>query len=418
MVQAMYSAVSGVAAHQTRLDVIGNNIANVNTVAYKAGRATFYDQLSQTIQGASRPTGGLGGTNPMQVGLGVRIGSITTQQTQGALQQTGRPSDLAIQGNGFFMVGNGDATFYSRDGGFTLDADGNLVSATTGMKLLGWQASADGSVDTSGPVTPASSIRVPIATLTSVRQTSTVDFAGNLDARVAPGSGAIYERTGQVFDSLGNPHEIAFRFERIAPQGADGATWQFTTSIDGGAPSTAGGPNSGTISFDSAGKVTGWTGTVDLAPGGAAPFTITPSFKDISQLSGEYTANAVGQDGFPFGTLQSYSIGEDGLVTGIFSNGLNRSLGSIAISQFANPAGLDKLGTNLYRPTPNSGAAQVTPPGVAGAGRVSGGFLEQSNVNLAEEFSSMILTQRGFQANTRIVTASDEILQDLIQMKR
>ena len=417
MIQAMYSAVSGVQAHQTRLDVIGNNIANVNTVGYKAARATFSDQLSQTFRGATRPQGDRGGINTMQVGLGVRLGSITTQQTQGALQQTGRPADLSIQGNGFFMVSDGAAAQYTRDGGFTLDSDGNLVSATTGMKLLGWPADASGDIDTKAAVTAASSIRIPSGTLTAVRATTKVDFGGNLDAKAAVGD--TYTRSARVFDSLGNSHDVSFKFQRANAVAPAAATWDFTTSVDGGAFSTAGGPNSGSLNFDATGKLTGATGTVSFTPpGGASAVDITPSFGDMSQLAGAYTASAIGQDGFPYGTLQSFAITEDGTVTGIFSNGLNRDLGRVAIAQFANPSGLEKAGSNLFRTTGNSGDAQVTVAGLSGAGRISAGFLEQSNVNLADEFTSMIVTQRGFQANTKMVTASDEILQDLIQMKR
>lgn len=518
MVQAMYSAVAGVQAHQTRLDVIGNNIANVNTVGYKSARTTFVDQLSQTMRGASRPQNGMGGVNPVQVGLGVKVGSITTQQTQGALQQTGRPSDLSIQGNGFFLVGDGAAAYYSRDGAFTLDAEGSLVSATTGMKLLGWQANAAGTVDTSGPVTPTASIKIPVGTLTSVKATENMEFAGNLDATVNPG--ASYARTGQVFDSLGNPHEVKFTFRRdslllggnLDQAAANGTAvtkniqvydqantahdvtftytktganaWSFAatsptipawTSGNTGAltfnaagvltsgalpnlvaatpkinfslspqlsqiasasnPSLAGANDwnytatspsgvitngTGALNFSAAGKLTSIPASFSLAlsNGATSPISIKPDISKVSQLSGQSTANAVSQDGAPFGTLQSYNIGDDGTVTGIFSNGLNRDLGRVAVAQFANPSGLDKMGSNLFRPTNNSGSPQVNPPGVSGGGRVSAGFLEQSNVNLADEFTNMIITQRGFQANTRIVTAADEILQDLIQMKR
>lgn len=410
MVQAMFSAVSGVQAHQTRLDVIGNNIANVNTIGYKAARATFFDQLSQSIKGASRPQDGRGGLNPMQVGLGVRVGSITTMQTQGALQQTGRPSDLSVQGNGFFIVGDGNAAQYSRDGAFTLDAEGSLVSATTGLKLLGWEASPDGSVDTSGPVLPSSSIRIPIGTLTSVQATANLDLAGNLDSTMP--AGATYARTGQVFDALGNPHDVRFAFTKTANVNE----WDYAITSPSGAITNG----TGTLTFDASGKLATTPAAFSLAltNGASTPLTVTPDFGKVTQLSGEYSANIISQDGFPYGTLQSYSIGDDGTVTGIFSNGLNRDLGRVALAQFANPSGLDKIGSNLFRPSTNSGDAIVSAPGTSGAGRISAGFLEQSNVNLAEEFTGMIITQRGFQANTRIVTASDEILQDLIQMKR
>jgi flagellar hook protein FlgE len=417
MIQAMYSAVSGVQAHQTRLDAIGNNIANVNTVGYKASRVTFMDQLSQTLRGATQPQAGRGGVNALQVGLGVQVGAITTSQTQGALQQTGRPADLALQGNGFFQVGDGQNSYYTRDGSFTLDADGSLVSSSNGMTLRGWPADSNGVIDTSVPITPESNLRIPIGTMTAVKQTEKAVFAGNFDSNTAIGGS--YSRTGEVFDSLGNSHTVTFRFERVAPVGTAAATWQFTTSVDGGAFSAPGGPDGGELNFDTSGNMIGATGTVTVTPSSAAaPFTITPDFDDITQLSGTTTSNFVSQDGFRFGTLQSFTVGGDGTITGVFSNGMNRDLGRLAVAQFSNPSGLDKVGGNLFRTSNNSGTAQVSPPGVSGAARVSAGFLEQSNVNLADEFTGMIVTQRGFQANTKIVTASDEILQDLLQMKR
>ena len=417
MVQAMYSAVSGVQAHQTRLDAIGNNIANVNTVGYKAAQVTFQEQMSQTYRGASMGKSGSGGTNPMQVGLGVKLGAITTVQTQGALQQTGRPSDLSLQGDGFFLVGDGSTTAYTRDGAFVLDAGGNLVSAATGQKLLGWPAQLDGTVNTSVPVTSDSSIRVPIGTMTAAKATTSVTFGGNLDAGAAVGD--VYTRTAQVFDSLGNAHEVAFRFQRSAGAAPGASAWDFTTAVDGGTFSAPGAAGSGTLAFDASGKLTAANGSLTVTPAnGAAPFTITPDFGGVSQLAGDYTTNALEQDGFSLGALQSYAIAEDGTVTGVFSNGMNRDLGRIAVARFANETGLEKIGANMFRPTANSGGAQVTPPDTSGAGRIAAGYLEQSNVSLADEFSNMIITQRGFQANTRIVTAADEILQDLIQMKR
>ncbi len=419
MVQAMYSAVSGVQAHQTRLDAIGNNIANVNTVGYKAAQVTFQEQMSNTLRGASMSqSSGSGGVNPMQVGLGVKLGAITTMQAQGALQQTGKPSDLSLQGDGFFLLGGGDVTTYTRDGAFVLDAGGNLVSAATGQKLLGWPAQPDGTVDTSVPVTANSSLRIPLGTMTAAKATGSIDFGGNLDAGATVGD--TYTRTAQVFDSLGNAHEVAFRFQRVASAAPGTSGWEFTTSVNGGAFSAPGAASgSGTLAFDASGKLTGATGSVTVTPAnGAAPFTIKPDFGGVSQLAGEYTTNALEQDGFPLGALQSYAIGEDGTINGVFSNGMSRDLGRIAVARFANETGLEKIGANQFRPTANSGGALVTPPDVSGAGRVSAGYLEQSNVSLADEFSNMIITQRGFQANTRIVTAADEILQDLIQMKR
>jgi len=410
MLQAMYSGISAIEAHQERMDVIGNNIANVNTTAYKAGRVTFQDQLSQTIQGAGAPTKNVGGTNPQQIGLGVRVGSIDTLMAQGGLQSTTRPTDMAIQGNGYFMLGDSTGISYTRDGSFTLDSNGNLVNASNGSFVLGWQADPSGKIPTTQQITPASKISIPVGSLPAVQTTSAVTFGGNLSAEATPATGA-YTRSVVVYDSLGEKQTINLSFTR------DNAanTWDWSASGDAGAT------GSGKIPFDNNGKPTpGATGTITLTPtdGAAAGQVITPDFSGVTQISGSSSAAATSQNGFGPGTLQSFSVDQTGAVTGIFNNGLTRVLAQVALADFPNPAGLERGGGNSFRTTINSGLPSVGTALEGSLGKISTGYLEQSNVDLSTEFTNMIVTQRGFQANTKIVTTVDEMLNDVIQIKR
>jgi flagellar hook protein FlgE len=726
MLQAMFSGVSGLQAHQTKLNVSGNNIANVNTIGFKAGRATFQDQLSQTLRSSARPNGDVGGQNPSQVGLGVMLGSVDTLQTQGNLQTTGKGTDLAIQGGGFFQVSSGDNIYYTRDGSFDLDSDGLLVNPASGLKLLGYLADSDGNIDLSQQVTSASTLKIPIGNLTAVRETTAVTIQGNLNASVAlqstrltldgqldlssspgkrsitlydelgnahklditlrdpvatPAAGAgvptgatmrwtveqsmdgsavptqylyaipdgsggnkfvftdnanpanslgstlsltvqgtggassfpitvdfsklqansevrtaangvggslpvqstllnisgnlnvsdsdalvntttVYDASGvartvrttlsnpvfnpvggtnvpegatqqwdmmievdtvpptgftklydssvagnlqskvyysakgnfivangaspadslgstielvagalppgsynqgqmldagfplsvnlagltttnmkaagdgqsgpspiwntsvRAFNSLGIAHLVNVKFSRAlvggnAPSTAS-ARWEWTATVDGNVIADSKSGDYEPLFFDSSGKTLnaekqqiGFTPT-----NGAKPVTIDLDFGALTQLSGDSSAAVTAQDGFAVGTLQSFSISPDGLISGIFSNGLNRTLGQVTLATFSNPAGLEKLGQNLFRDSSNSGVAQVGQPNVGNRGKISTGFVEMSNVDLSNEFTNLIITQRGFQANTRIITIVDDLLQDVINLKR
>ena len=415
MLQAMYSGISAIEAHQERMDVIGNNIANVNTTAYKAGRVTFQDQLSQTLQGASTPTAIIGGTNPQQIGLGVRVGSIDTLMAQGGLQSTTRPTDMAIQGNGYFMLGDSTGVSYTRDGSFTLDSNGNLVNGANGSFVLGWTADANGHIDTTKQISPASRLAIPVGGLTAVQSTSNVSFGGNLSAEATPASGSYtasgaYSRSIKVYDSLGEPQTISLSFTRDTAAN----TWDWSASGDAGAA------GSGTISFDSTGKQTAATGTITLTPtdGAATGQVVTPDFTALTQISGSSSASPTTQNGFGPGTLQSFGVDQTGAVTGIFNNGLTRTLGQLALADFPNPAGLERGGGNDFRTSINSGLPAIGTALSSSLGKISTGYLEQSNVDLSTEFTNMIVTQRGFQANTKIVTTVDQMLNDVIQMKQ
>jgi len=409
MLQAMYSGISAIEAHQERMDVIGNNIANVNTTAYKAGRVTFQDQLSQTIQGAGAPTGSIGGTNPQQIGLGVRVGSIDMMLQQGGLQSTTKPTDMAIQGNGFFMLGDSTGISYTRDGSFTLDSSGTLVNSSTGSHVLGWKSDVNGKIDATQQITPASKLSIPVGGLTAVQPSSTVTFGGNLSAD-STSTTAAYTRSVKVYDSLGEPQTVTASFTRATAAN----TWNWSASGDAGAA------GSGTISFDTSGKQTTMTGSITLTPtdGAATGQAITPDFSAVTQISGTSSASPTDQNGFGPGTLQSFNIDQSGAITGNFNNGLTRILGQVALSDFPNPAGLERAGSNSFRPSINSGLASVGQPLTSSLGKISTGYLEQSNVDLSNEFTNMIVTQRGFQANTKIVTTVDEMLNNVIQMKQ
>ena len=330
MLQAMYSGISAIEANQQSMDVIGNNIANVNTTAYKAGRVTFEDQLSQTIQGAGAPTADIGGTNPQQIGLGVRVASIDTMMQQGGLQSTTKSTDMAIQGNGYFMLGDSTGVSYTRDGSFSLDSSGNLVNSSSGSYVLGWKADVNGKVDPTAQITPASRLSVPVGGLTAVQPTTTATFGGNLSADSTVAT-APYTRSVKVYDSLGEPQNVTFSFTRAAAAN----TWNWSAS---GNAAAAG---SGTISFDTSGKQTAATGSLTLTPtdGAAAGQAIAPDFTGVTQISGSSSAAPTSQNGFAPGTLQSFSVDQTGAITGVFNNGLTRVLGQVALSDFPNPDG-------------------------------------------------------------------------------
>ena len=411
MLQAMYSGISAIEAQQTSMDVIGNNIANVNTTAYKSGRVTFEDQLSQTIQGASTPAANVGGTNPQQVGLGVRVSSIDSVMAQGGLQSTARPTDMAIQGNGYFMLGNtnGTGVSYTRDGSFSLDSNGNLVNGSSGAYVLGWKADPNGKIDSTQQITSASKLSIPVGGLTAVQPTSTISFGGNLSAEATAATSA-YTRTTKVYDSLGEPSNVTLAFTH----GATANSWNWSASGDAGAA------GSGSITFDSTGKQTASTGTVTLTPtdGAAASQVITPNFGDVTQIAGDSSASPTAQNGFAPGTLQSFSVDDTGAISGVFNNGLTRVLGQMALADFPNDSGLSRSGGNTYTPSINSGLPTIGTAQSSSLGKISTGYLEQSNVDLSNEFTSMIVTQRGFQANTKIITTVDQLLNDVIQLKQ
>jgi flagellar hook protein FlgE len=405
----MFSGVSGLRSHQTMVDVIGNNIANVNTFGFKSSSVVFQDLLSQVLNGAGVPSADLGGTNPAQVGLGVKVAGIATSFTQGASQLTGRATDLSIQGDGFFVVRQGAETLFTRSGALSFDATGRLVSPDGGI-VQGWNADATGAVNTNAAATD---LKMPLGQSLAPAPTTSMVLGGNLDAGTPLNQPIVTAIT--VFDQLGTPTSVSGSFTRT---GAN--TWDIAVDTNGDATFEP----AGTLTFD------GSTGAL-LSPnptftmlGGNFPGPITMDFgaagtpNALVQFAGASSVAALSQDGYAVGSLQSFTIGQDGIVTGVFSNGRNRALGQIALAGFTNPMGLEKAGGSTYRSTVNSGLANIGIAGGGGRGTLLGSTLEMSNVDLAREFTNLIIAQRGFQANSRVITASDELLQDLVNLKR
>ncbi|HDP69619.1 MAG TPA: flagellar hook protein FlgE [Actinobacteria bacterium] len=406
MMRSMFAAVSGLRNHQVKMDVIGNNIANVNTVGYKTSRVSFQDMLSQTIRGATAPQGSLGGSNPQQVGLGMLVKTIDTILTQGSLEATGKLTDLAIQGNGFFVVNDGTANRYTRAGIFDINLQKNLVDPSTGYKVQGWQADDTGVLDITLPPTE---ISIPIGELMVAEDTNNVLLAGNLDASpTGPASVSV-----QVYDSLGVAHTLVTTFTQTAAN-----TWQWSWDVDGGAWSGVGVSN---VTFNPDGTFLGPVGgdTLTFNPAGANPVNITIDFANLTQFD-DTDSNIIvrSQDGFAMGVLETFTIGSDGIITGVFSNGMNRTLARLALAMFGNSAGLMRSGGTMFQQSTNSGEVRLVAPGESGVGSVIPGSLEMANVDLAQEFTNMITTQRGFQANSRIITTSDEMLMELVNLKR
>ena len=414
MLRSMFSGVSGLRSHQTMMDVIGNNIANVNTMGYKTSTAMFQDLLSQVLSGAGVATDEAGGTNPAQVGLGVRLAGISTTFTQGASQLTGRATDLSIQGDGFFVVRRQGQELFTRAGSLSFDSMGRLTTPDGGV-LQGWPADAVGGINTNAAT---ADLAMPLGQTIAPQVTGVATLGGNLDA--AADIGTQITSSIEVFDQQGTPITLSFTFEKTAAN-----TWDLTA--EGTDP--AGNPLTVTMSGSpltfspTTGALTSGAVTATIGGGGFPAaldidFGTAGSPESITQFAGPNDIAALSQDGYALGSLQAFTIGNDGIVTGVFSNGRNRPIGQIALGSFANPVGLEKVGDSLYRPTVNSGLAQIGTAGSGGRGTLSGSTLEMSNVDLAREFTNLIIAQRGFQANSRVITASDELLQDLVNLKR
>jgi len=413
MIRSMYAAVSGLRSHQTMMDVVGNNIANVNTHGFKRSEALFQDVLSQMIHGAGTPTANLGGTNPAQIGLGVMVSAIAQNLGQGSLQTTNRDLDLAIQGDGFFVVDQGGEQMFTRAGSFFLDANGRLVNSDGGL-IQGWNADAAGGLVDSGG-TPGV-IRIPIGEQSSPVVTSDVKLGGNLSADATVGTQ--YFTGLSVFDEQGNPIDIDLTLEKTNDD-------EWTVSATYGPTQIPIVLADNVLTFGANGELTSPADLqIDIGAGGipglgAVTFTIGGAGeRRITQYGGASSVAPVTQDGSAAGMLQSLRVGTDGVIVGSYSNGLVKPIGQVAMAAFSNPEGLERITGSNWRVTTNSGLAQIGTAGSGGRGSVAPGTLEMSNVDLAEEFTALIRAQRGFQANSRVVTSSDELLQEIVALKR
>ena len=469
MMRSLYSGVSGLQNHQIRMDVIGNNISNVNTVGFKKGRVNFQDLISQSMSGAARPTDEVGGVNPKQIGLGMTVAAIDTIHTQGSLQTTGVISDLAVQGNGFFVLRSGDKELYTRAGAFGLDAQGYLVNPANGMRIQGWlpEQLEDGTVGAIKTAADVEDLVIPIGSKDPARATTLVELACNLDKRtpvIPPGAGPATVSEGtwsldkKVYDSFGNTHVMRMNFTRtpgvnnswdvvvqVDPDRPEDADVQPNVTMGFGEAPTGNvdGDGTFTLTFDNLGAIANVTdnqgnvvenGRIQIpvtfdVENDANGEILTQNFMiDVGEV-GSYTNSATQfaetsstkafrQDGYSMGYLETYKIDQKGVITGVYSNGTERDLGQVALASFTNPGGLEKVGETAFSQTINSGEALLGPSGIAGKGKIISGTLEMSNVDLAEQFTDMIVTQRGFQSNSKTIQTSDQMLQELLTLKR
>jgi len=448
------------------MDVIGNNISNINTTGFKRGRVNFQDLIYQQLQGAARPTEDLGGVNPKEVGLGMSIASIDTLHIQGTLQTTGVQTDLAITGNGFFVLDDRGTQLYTRAGAFSLDAEGIMVNPANGMKVMGWMAREIEGYSVLDVSRPVEQLEIPIGGKDPARATTVVKFACNLDKRIPelpenPTGDQIlrstWSTTIDVFDSFGDKHILQVEFTR-APGTAN--SWNAAVVVNpqnevstnttigyGEEAPAADGPSSFTVNFsnngtllsaeDGDGNISGASGQVQMRVAfdiqSATPnedgTPVRQEFifdlgevggftNSITQYAEASSTKMVEQDGRTMGYLDNFKIDASGIVTGIYSNGSSRTIAQVAIASFANQGGLEKAGDNTFRMSNNSGLANIGPSGIAGKGKIVAGALEMSNVDMADQFVDMIVTQRGFQANSKTIQTADQLLQELLTLKR
>jgi flagellar hook protein FlgE len=398
MLRSLFTGISGLRVHQQMMDITGNNIANVNTAGFKASSAVFQDTLSQMLKPAGSPQNGAGGTTPAQIGLGVQLGAVSTNFGQGSAQVTGRSTDLMINGDGFFMVSDGGNPLYTRSGALSFDSDGRLVNST-GKVVQGWNAT-NGKVDTNGVV---GDVRIPTTTPFAPKSTGAANFIGNLAADTT-GTTPI-SSSMKVYDSQGNETLLSLSFSKTAAN-----KWN-VTATDGTNTST------GALDFTATNGASPDVTSLTLTR--PAPGTnIAIDLSKVSSFAGQTSLTPTNQDGAALGSLTSFSISPNGEVVGVFSNGLKQTLSQIAVANFANAPGLEKVGDSMYRSTVNSGNATLGSAGAGGRGLLQGGALEMSNVDLGQEFANLIVAQRGFQANSKVISTSDELLSDLVNLKR
>lgn len=445
MMSSLYTGVSSLSSNQMKIDVISNNIANANTIGYKYQTVTFEDTLYQTMSGATAPDGDSGGLNPMQVGLGVTIGSMSTVNTMGSFQYTGNPTDLAISGEGYFVVMTPEGTYnFTRAGNFGVDSEGNLITSE-GYQVCGWQEMTlqeDGSyafTTTSSPqpiniydLNGNSSITVAPSVTTQVTMSGNLDAGNEVQGIAMDNIGNVddleadYVSPLTIFDELGGSHTVQMNYYKCYTETNDNGEvetsyyWSLTDD-DGNVL------EDGYLKFDGEGQILDDDNyplelSVTFDPGvenGTNSFNFDLDLSATTMYGSESNVLPMHIDGNGAGELMDFTIDANGVIMGFYSNGEQQPLGVMSIATFDNPQGLLKTGNNMYEATPNSGDFNIgNPPGTNGAGELSVGTLEMSNVDLSKEYSELIVAQRGYQASTSIISTVDELLQELINLKR
>jgi len=399
--------LSGLNAAAKNLDVIGNNVANSNTAGFKQGIAVFGDVFAASL-------GGGGGT---QVGIGTQITGVNQQFTQGNISLSNNPLDIAINGQGFYRLSDHGAITYSRNGGFSVDKNGYIVSSR-GQNLTGFQA-------LNGAIVPGVLGNLQLSSADLLPKASeTAGIGANLasTAPILPTAGFVatdpktynFSTASTLYDTLGQAHTMTLYFNKTAAN-----TWDSNVYVDGAAANGAG---ASTLVFDTQGvlsKVTPPTNLVKTAvlANGAAPLSVTMDYSSITQFGSGFGVNALSQNGYASGQLSGYNIGSDGVILGRYTNGQSQKLGQVALSNFVNPQGLSPLGDSMWAESATSGVPLTGAPGSASLGAIQSGAKEDSNVDLTAELVNMITAQRVYQANAQSIKAQDAVLQTLVNLK-
>jgi flagellar hook protein FlgE len=420
-VGAFSAAISGLNANAQYLSVIGNNLANINTIGFKSSTVTFMDLVSQTVGGTS--------VNPMQVGLGVATGSIAPVFSQGAIENTREATNVAIQGNGLFIVRGAPGVAYTRAGNFSFNDEGKLVTPD-GYFVQGYTEidPLTGEVINSGQPTD---ISVPPGELRAPHATSEFRLLTNLNA--AAEETDTFSTAVQIVDALGGAHVVTITYTKGAVPGE----WTYAITVpgadvDGGVPGVPSEIAAGSLTFSDAGLLIGVDGglpadvaiTTPVWSNGAAASLFSWDIVDADEtttLTGyasPSTTASITQDGTPAGMIDSVSIMSDGTILAMLGGGQTVAVGQLALASFNNPKGLVKLGSSRFGESQAAGIPNVGVAGTGGRGTLIGSALEQSNVDIAQEFTQMILAQRGYQANSKTITVSDELLVDTLNLKR
>jgi flagellar hook protein FlgE len=438
ILRSLNTGAAGLRAHSDAIDVVGDNIANVNTVGFKRSRAIFQDILGRSIAGASAVPSSGGGS---------RVSKVQQMWSQGALLTTDSPTDLALSGDGFFIMkgtANGaQGNFYSRAGQFTLNSDGYLTNPS-GLVLQGYGVNNQGVIQAN-----LGDLLINPGTVAATPSTQ-VDIAANLDAVAVapiwdpadPGGTSNFSTQVTVYDSLGAAHGVTVYFVKGAPPAAAGdpQDWSWnamvdSAEIDPAAPGyVAGEPYlgaTGTLTFNTDGALIAETPAaftwdfLGATPGQAIAFDFGTSVADggtgldgTTQFAAASTTTGISQDGYGAGSVAAISVSNDGVVTGVFTNGQRRTLGQVAVADFGSVDGLARAGDGLWAETRESSQPLIGPPETGGRAAIVSGALEQSNVDLGQEFVSLIAFQRGFSANSKIITTADEMYQELVNLKR
>jgi flagellar hook protein FlgE len=403
--------LSGLEATSSSLNNIANNLANLNTDGYKDQNLSFADIFNQ-VQATS------GNGDPIQTGTGVQVAGTSANFSNGTVSSTGVASNMALQGNGFFVVQDANGTSYTRSGDFTVNSSGQLA-APSGELVMGYQA-VNGAISTSGILAP---IEVNQASTMPGVVSTTFQMNTNLDSS-AP-AGTTFNTPITVYDTLGTAQTLSVQYTNIAPN-----SWSYNVTLPASATGGTGTPTtiaSGALAFNSSGQLTSPSGTVGginitgLADG-AAPMSLTWNLNDasgnpsITQQNATSATATTNQDGYGVGSLTGYSVLPDGTVEGQFSNNKTLALGQVAVASFSNTQGLTQTGQNDYQASFSSGAAVVGQAGAGGNGSITGGSVEDSNVSLSDEFAKMIVAQQGYEANAKVLTTLNQISQSTIQM--